>query len=185
MMDEIETKMGEDAEKVKKSLKNQFAKIRTGRASASVLDGITVDYYGAATPINQVGQISTPEARLLQIQPFDKTIIGEIEKAIINANIGVTPNNDGNFVRLNFPQLTEEKRKDLVKQIKKIGEDARISLRNSRREQNDIVKKAEKDKELNEDDSKKFQAEIQKFTDKFIKEVDEITTAKENELMTV
>lgn len=185
MQDQIESFMAESAEKIKTSLKNQFVKIRTGRASANVLDGITVDYYGAATPINQVGQISTPEARLLQIQPFDKSIIGEIEKAIINSNIGVTPSNDGNFIRLNFPQLTEEKRKDLVKQIKKIGEDARVALRNARRDQNDIIKKAEKDKELNEDESKKFQAEVQKFTDKYIKDIDEIIESKEKELMTV
>lgn len=185
MQDQIESFMAESAEKIKTSLKNQFVKIRTGRASANVLDGITVDYYGSATPINQVGQISTPEARLLQIQPFDKSIIGEIEKAIINSNIGVTPSNDGNFIRLNFPQLTEEKRKDLVKQIKKIGEDARVAMRNARRDQNDIIKKAEKDKELNEDESKKFQAEVQKFTDKYIKDIDEIIESKEKELMTV
>ncbi|MDA8793241.1 ribosome recycling factor [Bacteriovoracaceae bacterium] len=185
MQDQIESFMVESSEKIKTSLKSQFVKIRTGRASANVLDGITVDYYGSATPINQVGQISTPEARLLQIQPFDKSIIGEIEKAIINSNIGVTPSNDGNFIRLNFPQLTEEKRKDLVKQIKKIGEDARVAMRNARRDQNDIIKKAEKDKVLNEDESKKFQSEVQKFTDKYIKDIDEIIESKEKELMTV
>jgi ribosome recycling factor len=167
------------------SLKNQYTKVRTGRASANVLDGVMVDYYGSPTPIKQVGQISTPEARLLQIQPFDKTLIAEIEKSIINANLGLTPNNDGNFIRIQFPALTEDKRKDLVKQVKKMGEDAKIAIRNARRDQNEVVKKAEKGKDISEDDSKKFQEEIQKVTDKYVKDVDEIVTQKEKELMTV
>jgi ribosome recycling factor len=149
------------------------------------VDGVSVDYYGSPTPIKQVGQISTPEARLLQIQPFDKSIIGEIEKSIINANLGLTPSNDGNFIRIQFPALTEETRKDLVKQIKKMGEDAKIAIRNARRDQNEVIKKAQKAKEITEDDEKKFTEEVQKITDKYVKEVDDIVVSKEKELMTV
>ena len=185
MMDEIELALEESMEKATDSLKYQLTKIRTGRASASVLDGVTVDYYGAPTPIKQVGQISTPEARLLQIQPFDKSMINEIEKAILGANLGLTPSNDGNLIRIPFPALTEERRKEQVREIKKLGEDARIAIRSARREQNEVVKKAEKKKEVSEDESKKFQDNIQKITDNYIKEVDKIIEGKEKELMTV
>lgn len=185
MIEEIKSTLNEEMTKAVKSLQNQFTKVRTGRANANVLDGVSVDYYGSPTPIKQVGQISTPEARLLQIQPFDKSIISEIEKAIINANLGLNPSNDGNFIRIQFPALTEEKRKDLVKQVKKMGEDAKIAIRNSRRDQNDIVKKAEKAKEITEDDVKKFQDEIQKVTDNYVGEVDKLVEAKEKELLTV
>ena len=185
MIDEIKSTLNELNEKAIKSLQRQFTKVRTGRANASVLDGVMVDYYGSPTPIKGVGQISTPEARLLQIQPFDKSIIGEIEKAIINANLGLTPGNDGNFIRISFPALTEETRKDLVKEIKKIGEDAKIAIRNARRDQNEKVKKAQKDKAITEDEEKKFNDEVQKVTDKFVKEVDDLVVGKEKELMTV
>lgn len=185
MMDEIKITLEEGMEKSLKSLQYQLSRVRTGRASASALDGVTVDYYGAPTPINQMGQISTPEARLLQIQPFDKTQIENIERAIINANLGITPSNDGNLIRIPFPALTEDKRKDIVKDVKKHGEDAKISIRNCRRDQNDVVKKAEKAKEISEDESKKFQDDIQKITDKFVKQVDDIVTAKEKEVLTV
>lgn len=168
-----------------KSLQNQMTKVRTGRATANVLDGIMADYYGTPTPIKNMGQISTPEARLLQIQPFDKTLIGAIEKAILAANIGLTPGNDGNFIRISFPALTEDKRKAFVKDVKKLGEDSKVAIRNARRDQNDKVKAAEKDKKISEDDSKKIQDEIQKITDNFIKEVDKIVDAKEKELLTV
>ena len=185
MIDAIKTTLDESMSKSIKSLQGQLSKVRTGRASANVLDGVVVDYYGSPTPIKQVGQISTPEARLLQIQPFDKSIIAEIEKSIINANLGLNPSNDGNFIRIQFPALTEDKRKDLVKQVKKLGEDAKIAIRNSRRDQNDLVKKAEKSKEITEDDVKKFSDEIQKITDKFTKEVDDLVSIKEKELLTV
>ena len=185
MIDAIKTTLDESMSKSIKSLQGQLSKVRTGRASANVLDGVVVDYYGSPTPIKQVGQISTPEARLLQIQPFDKSIISEIEKSIINANLGLNPSNDGNFIRIQFPALTEDKRKDLVKQVKKLGEDAKIAIRNSRRDQNDLVKKAEKSKEITEDDVKKFSDEIQKITDKFTKEVDDLVSIKEKELLTV
>ncbi len=167
MIDNIKNILEDSMTKSVKSLQSQLVKVRTGRASAAVLDGVNVDYYGSPTPLKQVGQISTPEARLLQIQPFDKSIISEIEKSIINANLGLNPSNDGNFIRIQFPALTEDKRKDLVKQVKKMGEDAKIAIRNVRRDQNDNVKKAEKAKEITEDDVKKFLDEIQKITDKY------------------
>ena len=185
MMDEIKPNLETTMAKAIESIKYQLTKIRTGRAQASVLDNVSVDYYGTPTAINQVGQISTPEARLLQIQPFDKNMIAAIEKAIMGANLGLTPSNDGNLIRIPFPALTEERRKEQVKEIKKVAEDARIAVRNSRRDQNDIVKKAEKDKNISEDDSKKFQGEIQVVTDKYIKQVDEIVNGKEQELMSV
>lgn len=185
MMNEVKTSLNESMKKSVDSLKHQLTKVRTGRASASILDGVQVDYYGSMSAINQLGQVSTPEARLLQIQPFDKTMIAAIEKAIFGANLGVTPTNDGNFVRLNFPALTEDKRKDIAKEIKKIGEDTKVVLRNTRRDQNDAVKKAEKDKLISEDDSKKIQTEIQTITDKFTKEVDTLIAAKEKEILAV
>lgn len=185
MIDEIKVVLEESMEKSIKSLQTQVSKVRTGRASANVLDGVKVDYYGSPTPVAQVGQVSTPEARLLQIQPFDKTLISAIEKAIIDANLGLTPSNDGNLIRIPFPALTEERRKDLVKQVKKLGEDAKIGIRNSRRDQNDVIKKAEKAKEISEDESKKFQGEVQTITDGFVKKVDEVIVAKEKELLTV
>lgn len=185
MIDEIKGILDEGMSKSIKSLQGQLTKVRTGRANASVLDGVMVDYYGSPTSIKQVGQISTPEARLLQIQPFDKSIISEIEKSIINANLGLNPSNDGNFIRIQFPTLTEDKRKDLVKQVKKLGEDAKVAIRNLRRDQNERVKKAEKTKEITEDEVKKFTDTIQKVTDKFIQDVDDVVAAKEKELLTV
>ncbi len=185
MMDEINEKLNSTMTKSIENLKNQLTKIRTGRASANVLDGVSVDYYGTPTPVKQVGQVSTPEARLLQIQPFDKTMIADIEKAILGANLGLTPSNDGNLIRIPFPALTEERRKEQVKEIKKLGEDAKIAVRNSRRDQNEIVKKAEKSKEISEDDSKKFQTDIQAVTDKYTKEIDEIISSKEKEVLTI
>jgi len=185
MMDKIKTSLNDSMKKAIDSLKHHLTKVRTGRASANILDGVQVDYYGSMSPINQLGQISTPEARLLQIQPFDKTMIPAIEKAIFGANLGVTPTNDGNLVRLNFPSLTEDKRKDLAREIKKIGEDTKVIIRNARRDQNDAVKKAEKDKLISEDESKKIQTEIQNITDKFTKEVDVIISAKEKEVLAI
>ncbi len=185
MINEIKKNMDNQSTKAIKTLQNQISKTRTGRASANVLDGILVDYYGSPTPINQVGQVSTPEARLLQIQPFDKSIIATIEKAILGANIGLTPSNDGNLIRIPFPALTEDKRKDLVRDVKKMGEEAKVVIRNLRRDQNDAVKKSEKAKVITEDDSKKYQKEVQDLTDKYIKMIDDIISAKEKELLTV
>ena len=185
MIKDLKPILDDQMNKAIKSLQNQMTKVRTGRATANVLDGIMADYYGTPTPIKNMGQISTPEARLLQIQPFDKTLIGAIEKAILGANIGLTPGNDGNLIRISFPALTEDKRKAFVKDVKKLGEDAKIVIRNVRREQNDKVKANEKDKKISEDESKKIQEEIQKITDNFIKEVDKVIDAKEKELLTV
>ena len=156
MFDQVKKSLNEQMDKTIKSLQNNLSKVRTGRASPTVLDGIQVDFYGTMSPLKQVGQISTPEARLLQIQPFDKSMLPKIEKAIFDANIGVTPNNGGNVIRIPFPALTEDKRKDLVKEVKKIGEDTKVAIRNIRREQNDKVKKGEKDKVVSEDESKKY-----------------------------
>ena len=185
MIKELKPILDDHMNKAIKSMQNQMTKVRTGRATASVLDGIMADYYGTPTPIKNMGQISTPEARLLQIQPFDKTLIGSIEKAILGANLGLTPGNDGNIIRISFPTLTEDKRKAFVKDVKKLGEDAKVAIRNVRREQNDKVKASEKDKKISEDESKKIQEEIQKITDNFIKDVDKIVDAKEKELLTV
>jgi len=184
-MDEIELILEESMLKTLESLKGQASKVRTGRASANALDGVKVDYYGTPTAISQVGQISTPEARLLQIQPFDKTLIEAIEKAIMGANLGLTPSSDGNLIRIPFPALTEERRKEHVKELKKLGEDAKISIRNTRRDQNEVIKKEEKAKNISEDDVKKFQAEVQKITDTFTKRVDEVVALKEKEILTV
>lgn len=185
MIDEILLELEDKMVKSLNSLKHQLTKVRTGRASANVLDGVSVDYYGAPTPIAQVGNVSTPEARLLQIQPFDKTMIADIEKSILGANLGLTPSNDGNLIRIPFPALTEERRKEQVKDVKKYGEDAKIAMRNARRDKNDEVKKAEKAKEISEDDLKKFQDEIQKVTDKHVAKVDEIMEAKEKEILSL
>lgn len=185
MINEIKSTLDKNMNSALESLQKQLMKVRTGRANPSILDGVKIEYYGAPTPLNQMGQMSTPEARLLQIQPFDRQMIGEIEKAILGANLGLTPSNDGNLIRIPFPALTEERRKDLVKDVKKLGEDAKISIRNSRRDQNDLVKKNEKNKEISEDDSKKFQSEIQQVTDQFIKKVDDLISVKEKELLNI
>ena len=144
-----------------------------------------VDYYGQATPISQLGQTSAPEARLLVIRPFDKSAIANIEKSIMASNLGVNPTNDGTVIRLPFPALTEEKRKDLVKSVKKMGEDAKVKIRNVRRDFNEEIKSAEKKKEIAEDDCKKFLGEIQEITDKYVKVVDGLVNTKETDLMTV
>ncbi len=185
MMDKIKTSLNDSMKKAVDSLKHQLTKVRTGRASAHILDGVQVEYYGSMSPLSQLGQVSTPEARLLQIQPFDKTMIPAIEKALFAANLGVTPTSDGNLVRLNFPALTEDKRKDIAKEIKKIGEDTKVVIRNLRRDQNDAVKKSEKDKVISEDESKKIQTEIQTITDKYTKEVDTVVTNKEKEVLSI
>ena len=181
-IEEIKLLLEDAMSGVVEKLKRQLVKVRTGRASATVLEGVVVDYYGSPTPVSQVGQVSTPEARLLQIRPFDKSMIAAIEKAILGANLGLTPGNDGNLVRIPFPALTEERRKEQIKEIKKYGEDSKTALRGHRREQNELIKKTEKAKEISEDDSKKFQQEIQAVTDRFVKEIDSIVEMKEREV---
>ena len=163
----------------------ELSSIRAGRANASLLDRIMVDYYGAPTPINQLAGVSVPEARLLVITPYDKTILGEIEKAIMKSDIGITPTNDGSVIRLMIPALTEERRKDLVKQVKKEAEDAKIAVRNVRRDANDDLKKLEKAGEITEDDLRGYGDDIQKLTDDFIVKVDQVAKEKEKEILEV
>jgi len=163
----------------------ELASIRAGRASSALLDKISVDYYGAPTPINQMASISVPEARLLVIQPYDKTILGDIEKAIMKSDLGLTPSNDGSLIRISIPQLTEERRKELVKVVKKEAEDAKVAIRNIRRDGNEDLKKLEKNGEITEDDLRGYSDDIQKLTDEFIKKIDEITKDKEQEILAV
>ena len=164
------------------SLTTQFATIRAGRANAAVLDQITVDYYGSPTPINQVASIGSPDPRSLLIQPWDGSILKGIEKAILASDLGINPQNDGRMIRLVFPPLTEERRKDLIKQTKKYGEDAKVAIRNIRRDAIDKFKKQQKSSEITEDDYKIAEKDIQKLTDDYIKEIDKITEKKDKEL---
>jgi len=180
-IDEIKARMGKSIDSYKKEL----SKLRTGRASAALVDGITVNYYGSATPIDQTSQISVPEARQLMIKPYDKSVLGDIEKAINAANIGISPNNDGEVIRLNVPSLTEETRKELAKKVKGFAEDAKVAIRNVRRDANDIIKKAEKDNEITEDDVKSDEADVQKLTDDFIKQIDTIAAEKEKDILSM
>jgi ribosome recycling factor len=181
VMDQTKDRM----EKAIGSYTRELAAIRAGRANAALLDRITVDYYGSPTPINQMAGISVPEARLLVIQPYDKTILGDIEKAIMKSDIGITPTNDGSVIRLAIPALTEERRKDLVKLVKKEAEDAKIAIRNVRRDANDEFKKLEKNGEITEDDQRRFGEEVQKLTDSQIERIDKIAKDKENEIMEI
>ncbi len=163
----------------------ELAGIRAGRANASMLDRITVDYYGTPTPINQLAGVSVPEARMLVIQPYDKSILSDIEKAILKSDIGITPSNDGSIIRLAVPQLTEERRKELVKVVKKESEDAKVAIRNIRRDGNDDLKKLEKNGEITEDDQRGYSDDIQKLTDEYITKVDQLTKDKEKEILEV
>lgn len=175
----------QNMEKRIKSFDNDLLKVRTGRASITMLDGVKVDYYGSPTPLNQVATLSTPDARTITVAPFEKKLIQDIEKAIMIADLGVTPNNDGNVVRIPIPQLTEERRKDIVKNLKKVAEEAKVGIRNVRRESNDEVKKQVKDKKIGEDDAKKLEEQIQKHTDNYIKLIDEKVAKKEQEVMKI
>lgn len=166
-------------------LKKEFGTLRAGRASLSVLDGITVEYYGTPTPLNQVATLSVPESRLIVIQPWEAKILPDIEKGIMKSDLGLTPTNDGKVIRLAFPPLTEERRKELVKVAKKMAEDAKVAIRNVRREGNDFLKEMEKEKEISEDDLKRGQEEIQKITDSYISKIDETLAHKEKEIMEV
>ncbi|MCR5001793.1 MAG: ribosome recycling factor [Lachnospiraceae bacterium] len=159
--------------------------IRAGRANPHVLDKIKVDYYGTPTPIQQVGNVAIPEARIIQIQPWDKSMLKEIEKAIQTSDLGINPTNDGNVIRLVFPELTEERRKDLVKEVKKKGEADKVAIRNIRRDGNDAFKKLSKTEDISEDEIKQLEEELQKLTDKFIKQVDQMVDEKSKDILTV
>jgi ribosome recycling factor len=163
----------------------ELASIRAGRANASLLDKITVDYYGAPTPVNQLAGISIPEARMLVIQPYDKSSIGDIEKAILKSDLGITPTSDGNILRIVVPALTEERRKDLVKLVKKEAEDAKVAIRNIRRDANDDLKKKEKNGDITEDDLRGYSDDVQKATDESITKIDGIAKDKEKEILEV
>jgi ribosome recycling factor len=171
--------------KAEENLRREYASLRAGRATPALLDRIMVDYYGTPTPINHLANISVPDPRMLVIQPWDKNVLSHIEKAILKSNLGLTPTNDGSVIRLNIPQLTEERRKELVKAVKKMAEEAKVAIRNIRRDANERLKNMEKNGEISEDDSKRHQDEIQKLTDKYIKEVEKIQIAKEKEIMEV
>ncbi|MDP7039190.1 MAG: ribosome recycling factor [Myxococcota bacterium] len=165
------------------ALKGDLGKMRTGRANAAILDGVRVDYFGSMSPLNQVANVNVADARLITVKPWDKSIIAEVEKAIMGAEIGITPQNDGEMIRLPIPALTEERRKELAKQVKQRAEDSRISLRNHRRDANDFLKELEKEKEISQDDLKKALEKVQQVTDAGNKSIDEIIAKKENELL--
>lgn len=175
----------EKMEKAISQMKREFSSVRTGRANPGILDKVVVEYYGAPTPIRQMAQVSVSEGTTLVITPFDKSIIKELEKAIIKAEIGVAPNNDGTCVRLNFPPLTEERRRETAKEVKKFGEDAKVAIRNARRDMVDDLKKIEKDENMPEDMVKDNQDKIQKMTDKYVGMIDSMVSEKEKEVMTV
>lgn len=167
------------------NLSRELANISTGRANSNLLNGVTVDYYGAPTPVQQLASINVPEARLLVISPYDKTSVADIEKAIIAANLGVNPTSDGEVIRISVPALTEERRKELVKEVKKIGEDAKVSIRNIRRDINDQLKKDEKNGDITEDDLRSQTDDVQKATDNSIKDIDQLVADKEKDIMSV
>jgi ribosome recycling factor len=177
--------MSQNMDKSIQSLKSELAKVRTGRASTALVDTVHVDYYGSNVPLNQVANVTTPDARTIQVAPWEAGMVGAIEKAILAANIGLTPQNDGKVVRIPLPPLTEERRKDMVKLIKKMGEETKVAVRNHRRDANEEVKKQEKGKTLSEDEAKKSMDLVQKKTDEKVAEVDKVIAAKEKEILTV
>lgn len=184
-IEEIKKQTNEKMEKCVTQLKKELSGVRTGRANPLILDKVQVDYYGAPTGLRQLAQVSVAEGTTLVITPFDKTIIKEIEKAIVKADLGITPNSDGIVVRLAFPPLTQDRRKELAKEVKALGEDAKVAIRNVRRDSTDAVKKLEKSENLPEDAVKDGQDQVQKITDKFVKIVEETVSAKEKEVMEI
>ncbi len=185
MVDLVFEELQENIEKNLDNLKRQLAKVRTGRASLSILDDVRADYYGQQTPVRQMANVAIPEPRLIVIQPYDPSFLKDIEKAVVAADLGLNPQNDGKVIRLIIPELTEERRKDLVKQVNRIEEEHRVSLRQDRRDANDTLKKSEKDKEITEDEMHKGMELIQKEVDQAVSEIDKIAEAKKNELMEV
>ncbi len=184
-IEEIQLEAEERMDKTVDDLQREMATIRTGRASVHLLDNVKADYYGTPTPLNQMANLSTPEASMIVIQPWDASSIGAIEKAILNANLGVTPQNDGKLIRINIPQLNEERRREFVRQLHQITENHRIAVRNLRRDANDAVKKLEKDKSISEDLARDAQDEIQKITDATIGKLDSASASKEKEIMEI
>ncbi|MDE7169359.1 MAG: ribosome recycling factor [Mucispirillum sp.] len=184
-MSDIVNGFKESVEKSISFYKEELKGVRTGRASAAMFENIKIDYYGTPTPLSGVASLSAPEPRLVTITPWDASQISAIEKAIQSSQMGFNPSNDGKIIRIVFPQLTEERRKELVKIVKKMGEDAKVAVRNERRDANDKIKKREKDKEISEDDAKKLQDKIQNITDDAVKKIDEITALKEKDIMEI
>ncbi|MDI9475938.1 MAG: ribosome recycling factor [Natronincolaceae bacterium] len=182
---EVYTDLEKSMSRAIDSLKGDFASIRAGRANPAMLDRITVDYYGTPTPIKQIASITAPEPRIISIQSYDQSAINDIEKAILKSDLGVNPSNDGKIIRIIIPQLTEERRRDLTKIVRKTAEESKVAIRNERRSANDKLKKMEKDKELTEDQLKVALDEVQKITDKFIKTIDDMTKQKEEDIMEV
>lgn len=185
MVDEIFEDLKERMGKSIESLKREYSRLRTGRASISLLDGIRVSYYDTPTPLNQMASLAVPEPRLIVIQPWDKTAIEDIEKAILKSELGLTPINDGKVIRISIPSLTEERRKELVKVARKMSEDNKVAIRNIRRDANEMLKDLKKEKEISEDDLYRSQEEVQKATDQFISQVDELCAAKEKEILEI
>lgn len=183
MLSETYEESRDRMEKSIESLKKELKRVRTGRASLSLLDGIKVDYYGTQTPLNQMASLSVPESRLIVIQPWDVSVIKEIEKAILKSDLGLTPSSDGKLIRIAIPPLTEERRKELVKVVNKIAEEYKVAIRNIRRDGNEMVKELKKESEISEDDAFKAQDEIQKITDEYIGKIDEVQAAKEKEIL--
>ncbi|MBW1887416.1 MAG: ribosome recycling factor [Deltaproteobacteria bacterium] len=183
MKNEILSELRQDMDNTLDALKKQFMKIRTGRASTALLDGIKVNCYDTQMPLDQVASLSVPESRLIIIKPWDQSIIGDIEKSILKSELGLTPMNDGKIIRISIPPLTEERRKELAKLAKKMAEEGKISIRNHRREANELFKELKNEKEISEDEMYKSQDEVQKITDEFIKKTDEITAEKEREII--
>lgn len=185
MVDEVIEEMSGSMEKVVSHLHKEYDRVRTGRASLSLLDSIRVDYYGTQTPLNQVATLAIPEARLITIQPWDKGMLGEIEKAIQKSELGLTPMNDGKVIRIAIPSLTEERRRELVKLVRKMAEEHKVELRNHRRDTIEMVRDLKKDKEITEDDLYRYQDDIQKIIDKFVENIDALATEKEEEVLEV
>jgi len=185
VLDEIYADAEERMKKAVAAYQRELSSLRAGRATPTLLDRIEVDYYGTLTPLNQLAGVTAPEPRLLVVQPWDKQSLPEVEKAIMKSDLGLTPSNDGNVIRLTIPELTEERRKDLVKFVKKKAEEGRVAIRNIRRDANDSIKQLEKESEISEDESKRAQNEIQELTDERIKEVEQVLEAKEKEVMEV
>ena len=185
MIDDVMLEAEELMMNAVENLGREFAKVRTGRANPSMLNHVKVDYYGAPTPISQVGSIATPEANQLVIKPYDKTMVKEVERAILASNLGVNPSNEGDLIRIVLPQLNEERRLLLIKDVRKITETARVAVRNARREANDAIKKLERSSDLTEDDSKGYQEDVQELTDTYIEQINEKLETKEKDLMSI
>ena len=183
MIDDIYQETRESMGKSIEALKRELKRVRTGRASLSILDGIRVDYYGTLTPLNQMATLAVPESRLITIQPWDVSVIQDVEKAILKSDLGLTPANDGKILRISIPPLTEERRKELVKMVHKMCEDHKVSVRNARRDSNELLKSLKKDGDISEDEAFKAQDEVQKITDEYIKLIDECFTKKEKEIL--